>query len=355
MPAHFIVTGATGAFGSRLLPALMRRHPESQVLALCRSRQAAEAAAWLLPGDCRPRLLTVLADLAHPQAVARAMLQLPDLDSALAIHLAAAMSWDASAQALAPLNVLGTLRLAELLERKVRAPKLVFMSTALTRLRGWPYRNGLEATKAAAHRALADGFGRRHPLCVFSSGLLVGIGAEGRIGRFHGAHALLHHLAQGPSAAPLAQPAQRIDLVPIDWAVQQLIHAVDLLDRNQAPAEVVASSGDQQLSCEQLRLMIEERRHRSADADGPAPAPQPPRLDRSLDAWCPDPAEERELRGVERWLALSATPAWRERSRPPLNLLGPAPPPQAYLPRVLEVWLQARRPPAGRQHDAATA
>ena len=363
MQPCFILTGASGAIGTQLLPSLMGRYPHSRVVALFRSRQAAEATAQCLPATWRERLQSVVVDLTHDDAVQQAVQQLPNMDKALAIHMAADVSWDKSAEQLAPLNVDGALRFAELLERVVREPKLVFVSTAFTRMQGWSYRNGYEETKAAAQRALVEGFGRRNPLITYSCSLVVGSSNDGSISRFHGIYPLIRFVARFNPPFVVGNKLGRFDLIPIDWAVQQLLHAVELLDNGNAPTEVVASAGDDRVSFERLVALAIERLNFADAAVGIEPQAPPPILKRrqwdflkrSLHAWRPAGVNERDFRYFERLLDVYGQYAENDTSRPPLNVSTLAPSPETYLPRVVDFWLRTQHRPMAAKTVELTA
>jgi nucleoside-diphosphate-sugar epimerase len=343
----FIITGASGALGTQLLPSLLARYPASSIFALVRSPWAAEQALQALPSAQRGNVQLVLADLASEDAVKQAAGQLPSLASAVGIHLAADVSWDKSVEELAPLNVQGTQRFADLLERTVERPGLVYVSTAFTCTDGWIYRNGYEETKATAQRLLAAGFGSRHPWMTYSCSLVVGSSEDGRISRYHGIYPLLRFLARFNPPFLVGNKHGRFDLIPADWAVEQLLHAIDLLLSGQAPQEVVAASGDDCVTFERLVSLAAERISRVNEAASLSAISPPPILKqrqwkflkRSMNTWRPDGLNERDFRYFERLLEVYGQYAENDMSRPPLNVSRPAPSPESYLPVVLDYWL----------------
>jgi nucleoside-diphosphate-sugar epimerase len=361
MSRTFIVTGASGAIGALLLPCLMKHHPDSRVIALLRSDEAAQSVRSRLDGASQARLETVRADLSRRESVPQALQRMPRLDAAVGIHMAADVSWDKSAEELTPANVAGTLHFADILEQAVRKPRLVFVSTAFTQMADWTYRNGYEETKAQAERLLRAGFGLRHPMVTYSCSLVVGSAADGSITRFHGIYPLIRFLARFSPPFLVGNKTGRFDLIPLDWAVEQLLHAIQLLLEEPAPQDVVASAGEQRVSYERLVEIVLDRINADNAQAGVASLPAMPILrtrqwkflKRSLAAWRPPGVNERDFRYFERLLEVYGQYAENDTVRAPLNVSAPSPSPERFLPRVVDHWLQTHHRPVRNKVEAA--
>jgi nucleoside-diphosphate-sugar epimerase len=348
---RFVLTGASGALGSALLPRLLAEHSDGLVLALYRSESAARRSLDGLPPAQRARVRTCLADLLDAASMESAAASLPIEQDVVGIHLAADVSWEKTAEELHPINVGGALRFARFLETISRRPRLVFVSTAFTQVAGQPYRNGYEETKAIAERELRAGFGRAHPMNVYSCSLVVGSSRDGQIARYHGLYPLLRFLDRFSPPFLVGRKDGRFDIVPVDWAVDQLLHAVHEVEAHDEPRDVVASAGSRRIEYARLVELMLIGLNAARTGIGQAEVPAMPILRtrqweflrRSVSTWKPPGLRDRDFRYFERLLSIYGQYAESDAVREPLNASSPAPAPEDYLPVVIERWWRDQR------------
>lgn len=85
MRSTLIITGASGALGSWFVRDWLSQHPESHVIALCRSGQAASRCLQDLPVDSRSRLECRIADLTDAASLNALADTMPAIESATAV------------------------------------------------------------------------------------------------------------------------------------------------------------------------------------------------------------------------------------------------------------------------------
>lgn len=344
---NFILTGASGAIGSLLLPRLLDQYPESSAVAIFRTTKSAEKCKQGLQPEMRDRIRLCIADIANPYSMELAANSILRLQDAVGIHLAADVSWEKTAEELRPVNVGGAMNFSRFLQKVVDRPKLVFVSTAFTQMENWIYRNGYEETKAIAERQLREDFGRRHPMITYGCSLVVGRSDTGYITRFHGIYPLIRFLAKFYPPFLVGRKEGRFDLIPIDWAVEQLLHAIDLVSGEGAPESVVAAAGEKRITYERLVQIILDRINSAHSNETPEKVAELPILrmrqwkfiKRSLSAWTPSGLHERDFRYFERLLDVYGKYAEHDDVRSPLHTSSPAPSPENYLPTVIDFWL----------------
>ncbi|MCP1120858.1 SDR family oxidoreductase [Robbsia andropogonis] len=342
-----IVTGASGALGMRFVRDWLRTHADWRIVAVFRSREAAEACLHALPAAMHSALTTLIADLNDPASLRAAAKTLPKIDRAVAVHLAADVAWDKTFDEMRALNVDGSLHFGDFVAQVARQPHFIYVSTAFTRTYDWIYRNGYEESKAAGERALHTRFASIMPVSVFSCSLVVGDSTNGAIGRFHGLYPLIRFIAALSPPFLVGNRAGRFDLVPIDWVVDELMQLVERCAAGAAAAEVVAAAGDARLPYERVIRIVESRIDLAREAAGlPALTPVPilrgrqwAFLKRSLAAWRPDGVSANDFRYFERLLQIYGVYAESETVRAPLNVTQDAPGAELFLPRAVDYWL----------------
>ncbi|MDU8644262.1 SDR family oxidoreductase [Pseudomonas syringae group sp. 26L6] len=362
MRSTLIITGASGALGSWFVRDWLSQHPESHVIALCRSGQAASRCLQDLQVDSRSRLECRIADLTDAASLNALADTMPAIESATAVHLAADVAWDKTFEEMHELNVEGAQLFCGFVQKLVRKPHFIYVSTAFTQCEGWTYRNGYEESKAAAERGLRETFGRQMPISVFSCSLVIGATSDGAISRFHGLYPLIRFINTFSPPFLVGNRQGLFDLVPIDWVVDELIHLVSHCVAGGDAREVVASAGDARLPYEQVIRIIESRVDRARQAAGVAPLTPAPILrsrqwaflKRSLVAWRPEGISTRDFRYFERLLQIYGVYAESDLVRPPLNVRHPAPSAEIFLPRAVDYWL-AHAPDARLSLDRLVA
>ncbi|WP_219140397.1 SDR family oxidoreductase [Burkholderia catarinensis] len=342
-----IVTGASGALGQRFVGDWLRARPDGRAIVLVRSDAAARACESVWPPAWRGSVSFVRGDLLDPASMRDAAASLAPVDHAVAVHLAADVSWHKSFEEMHEMNVEGTLRFAEFVERVARERHFVYVSTAFTRPHDWVYRNGYEESKAAGERALRERFGSTMPVSVFSCSLVVGDSIDGAIGRFHGLYPLIRFIASLAPPFLVGNRAGLMDIVPIDWVAGELVQLARRGAAGAAPSNVVAAAGDARLSYERIVRLIESRINIARLAAGlPALAPVPilrmrqwAFLKRSLSTWRPEGISTGDFRYFERLLQIYGVYAESETVCAPENTTCIAPAGEVFLPLAVDYWL----------------
>lgn len=347
MSSTLIVSGASGALGSRFVRDWLSRYPTSRVIAVFRSAEAASRCMQALPMNSRVRLQCKIADLTDAASLTLLAASMPRVERACAVHLAADVAWDKTYEQMRELNVQGAERFCGFVRQVVRHPHFIYVSTAFTRSHGWVYRNGYEQSKAAAERGLRELYGHQMPISVFSCSLVVGDSIDGAISRFHGLYPLIRFIHSWSPPFLVGNRRGLFDLVPIDWVVDELIHLVSDCVAGGEPRDVVASSGEARRPYQEVIRIIESRIDRVRHKAGLAPLTPVPILrsrqwdflKRALLAWRPEGISTRDFRYFERLLQIYGVYAESDHVRPPLNVRIPAPSAEAFLPKAVDYWL----------------
>jgi nucleoside-diphosphate-sugar epimerase len=140
------------------------------------------------------------------------------------VHAAADIRLGASWDALAPVNVTATARIAETLGAVSRPPRLVFVSSAFAPPRGEGHNNEYEHTKWAAEEVVrAAGI----PVTIVRPSLIIGSRGDGRILRFSGLYQFVRMLSHGLVPAVPGKGATKLDVVPVDVAADLLVSEIE--------------------------------------------------------------------------------------------------------------------------------
>jgi nucleoside-diphosphate-sugar epimerase len=299
-----IVTGANGLLGASISKMLAERLPSAvRILALLRSDAASSELLREIGPEVGRRVEIVRANLCDPESM-RTALPEAELEHAIMIHCAADVSWDKTEAELAPINVGGSLAAARLLCTAAGKPGLIFVSSAYTSTGDWTYRNGYEASKAAAETALRAEFSEL-PLSVFSCSLVVGDQSTGAISRFHGLYPLVRLMAATAPPFVIGRPDCAIDLVPIDWVTEQLYSAFERTLAGER-VDIVAASGSGAIRLDAMVRGIEAQINAFRQECGFEPFDEVPIisyrrwefLQRTVAAWRPTELSNRDFRQI---------------------------------------------------------
>jgi len=258
------LTGATGFIGMEVLLRLAARG--EPVLALVRGAGDEDAARRLaaaldlvgVPHEQRHLVAAVRGDLTAPglglSAAARERV-VSEADAV--VHGAASVSFALALEQARLINVTGTRRVLELareLHAGDRLRRVVHVSTAYVAGRtegrfrerqlyaGQRFRNTYEQTKLEAEALLARA-GAGLPLVIARPSIVVGESDTGWTPAFNVLYWPLRAFARGLLPVVPADPAARVDVVPVDHVADALVHLA-LDDRTTAGALHLAAGDD---------------------------------------------------------------------------------------------------------------
>jgi thioester reductase-like protein len=266
-----LLTGATGFLGMETLARLLERG--ERVEAIVRAGDQAEAnarlAATLELVGAGPSAAGLVS--AVPGELTRPGLGLSRRDEErlrsevnLVVHCAASVSWDLTLPQARDINVIGTRRVLELAEEiSVRGhlDRLVHVSTAYVAGRhrgsfaetdlmvGQRFRNTYEQAKAEGELVVRR-FAERLPIAVVRPSIVVGESDSGWTPAFNVIYWPLRAFARGLLREVPALPESRVDIVPVDYVADAIVHA--LYAGVATPGVLQATAGDDALTADLL-------------------------------------------------------------------------------------------------------
>jgi len=292
-----LLTGATGFLGMEVLARLLDEG-DREVLALIRASDDAAAQArlddvlytlWEEPGERRSRVRAVRGDVTQRNlGLGERRAEIAEATGAV-LHCAASISFDLPLDEARAINVDGTSRVLELAsEAQSRGglERFLHVSTAYVAGRreglfrerqldaGQSFRNSYEQTKAEAEEVVA--LTRELAPAIARPSIVVGESATGWTPAFNVLYGPLRAFARGLVDSVPALPHARVDVVPVDFVADALLH---LLGRREAGvfnlvagrdavtvAELIELAADW---FERPRLILEEPDEAPADDEDP--------------------------------------------------------------------------------------
>lgn len=246
MPEHVFLTGATGMLGRILLPRLLRALPEAAVTLLLRAADDQDLRARIhsLRQECAlagadGRLSALRGDVTLDR------LGLTERDwNALRssvthiIHGAATIRFDHPLEEARAINAGGTRRVLDLAEAcKEHGPLKRFLYIGTSSVSGrsgglisegqlevsQEFFNTYERSKCESERLVRDRFSRL-PAIVVRPSIVIGDSVTGRTSSFNVIYIPLRLVYRGLLTVLPAAPETLMDLVPVDWVCDALLH-----------------------------------------------------------------------------------------------------------------------------------
>jgi len=292
-----LLTGATGFLGMEVLARLLDEG-DRDVLALVRASDDAAAQArlddvlrtlWADPGARRSRVRAVRGDVTERDlGLGGRRAEVAESTGAV-LHCAASIAFDLPLDEARAINVDGTARVLDLAaEAQGRGglERFLHVSTAYVAGRrqglfrerqldaGQNFRNSYEQTKAEAEEVVA--LARELGPAIARPSIVVGESGSGWTPAFNVLYGPLRAFARGLVESVPAHPHARVDVVPVDFVADALVH---LLGRREAGVfnlvagrDAVTVSELVELASdwfERPRLVLDEPAEAAADEEDP--------------------------------------------------------------------------------------
>ncbi|HWK24946.1 MAG TPA: SDR family oxidoreductase [Solirubrobacter sp.] len=240
------LTGATGFLGMEVMARLLERG-NREVIALVRAADDAAAAErldgvlaklWRDPAPYRDRVRAVAGDVTAPGLGMRVESRTAAASEADAVmHCAASISFDLPLDEARQINVQGTREVLAFAREAAPLERLVHVSTAyvagVTRGtfhesqldEGQAFRNTYEQTKWEAEHVVADA-ADLHPVIARPS-IVMGESGSGWTPAFNVLYWPIRAFSRGLFAEVPARPEALVDVVPVDYVADALVHLLD--------------------------------------------------------------------------------------------------------------------------------
>jgi thioester reductase-like protein len=254
MSTHFFVTGGTGLIGTDLLPRILQRYPGSVITLLVRGADDAEVARRRVAiaaqiehqesiPDLHQRLRAVRGDVLldrlglHPQEFDRLVRETTHI-----IHGAATIRFDHPIDEARLINCGGTERILQIARQCVDDGKLerfVYIGTSSVSGQragniyehelemGQTFFNTYEQSKCDSERIVRNHM-NRIPTVIFRPSIVIGDSRTGRTSTFNVIYIPLRLLQRGMLSFIPGTPDAKLDLVPVDWVDDVMVHIMGL-------------------------------------------------------------------------------------------------------------------------------
>lgn len=250
MTKHFFITGGTGLVGKNLIPRLLHTFPQSTITLLARGEDEEEAAERVRAiakeieveegvVDATKRIDGMLGDVALDHCGLNAeQLERILTETTHIIHGAATIRFDHPIDEARAINCGGTRRLlaiAHMCAERGRLERFVYIgSSSVSGQRGGhiyehelemgqKFFNTYEQSKNESERIVRDNF-TRIPCTVFRPSIIIGDSRTGKTSSFNVIYIPLRLVQKGMLTYVPGTPDTLMDLVPIDWVDDAMVH-----------------------------------------------------------------------------------------------------------------------------------
>jgi len=250
MSKHFFITGGTGLVGKNLLPRLLHKFPGSTITLLVRGEDqeeanerteaiAREVADEFNIADAPRRIDGVLGDVGLDHCgLSEAQMERIVKETTHIIHGAATIRFDHPLDEARALNCGGTQRLLSLAHKAAERGKLerfVYIgSSSVSGQRsghiyedelemGQKFFNTYEQSKNESERIVRNNFDKI-PCTVFRPSIIIGDSRTGKTSSFNVIYIPLRLVQKGLLTYVPGTPDTLMDLVPIDWVDDAMVH-----------------------------------------------------------------------------------------------------------------------------------
>ncbi len=250
MSKHVFITGGTGLVGKNLLPRLLRTFPNSTITLLARGEDEEEATERVRTiakeieaeegiADATKRIDSMLGDVSLDHCGLNAeQLERIVKETTHIIHGAATIRFDHPIDEARAINCGGTRRLlaiAHMCAERGTFERFVYIgSSSVSGQRagniyehelemGQKFFNTYEQSKNESERIVRDNF-QRIPCTVFRPSIIIGDSRTGKTSSFNVIYIPLRLVQKGMLTYVPGTPNTLMDLVPIDWVDDAMVH-----------------------------------------------------------------------------------------------------------------------------------
>ena len=352
MLPKILLSGAAGTVGLEFFKQLFGHKAEkvAGIICLFRTERSKETFLAQFPHLNAHVVTCLVCDLTQTAQVEEVIRSLPISEHILGIHCAANVDWQLPLSKIAVDNVDATLNFCRMLSAVARRASLIYVSSAYTSPTNWDYRNAYEESKAMAEQLVRSKYPELETT-TFSCSLVVGDSKTGTISRFHGLYPLIRYMSSPGAPFVVGKKSCLIDIVPIDWVVQELLTLTNQKLEHAKVDDVVAAAGIHRISLADLITAIQTevnhfKREHAIEAQDTIPIishRQWQFLKRSLHTWQIPSLPISKFRAFEYLLDIYAPYTQHEAVLPPKNIAVPAPSPDTYLGVTIQYWLTHHR------------
>ena len=346
---RILISGATGVLGSGLTKILLQGLHQREIICLYRKTEPRRETFQTIAANGN-RLKFLPCDLTSESDVNRTVVALPKNGRTLGIHCAADVSWTKELSDISTTNILGSINFCKITRSITDSPGIIYLSSAYTATANWEYRNTYEESKALGELEIKKRF-PGIPISVFSCSLVIGHSKTGEIERFHGLYPLIKFTTLFDVPFLVGRKNCLIDLVPVDWTVEQLYEMVKRNIDGEQVQEVVASVGTHRVSLADLIDLIYKQINKHREQMGFPAKPVPPILtyrqwlflQRSVKIWDVKNLPSRKFKYFEGLLNSYKHYIENDTVLPPRNITKQAPDPKTYFDIAADYWFNKNR------------
>jgi len=250
METHFFMTGGTGLVGTNMIPRILSAYPDSTITLLVRGEDQREADERIrtiagrvgsegnIP-DIRSRIDGILGDVSLDHCgLSQGQLGEIVRRTTHIIHGAATIRFDHPIDEARAINCGGTRRLlaiAHMCAERGSLERFVYIGTSSVSGQrggaifeheletGQQFFNTYEQSKMESERIVRDQFDRV-PCTIFRPSIIIGDSRTGRTSSFNVIYIPLRLLQKGLLTFVPGTPETTLDLVPIDWVDDAMVH-----------------------------------------------------------------------------------------------------------------------------------
>lgn len=250
MSQHFFITGGTGLVGKSLLPRILKTFPQSTITLLARGEDEEDAAERVREiaqhiedeegiADATKRIDGMRGDVGLDHCgLATAQVERIAKEATHIIHGAATIRFDHPIDEARALNCGGTRRLlaiAHMCAEKGKLKRFVYIgSSSVSGQRGGyiyehelemgqRFFNTYEQSKNESERIVRNNFDKI-PCTVFRPSIIIGDSRTGKTSSFNVIYIPLRLVQKGMLTYVPGTPDTLMDLVPIDWVDDAMVH-----------------------------------------------------------------------------------------------------------------------------------